>query len=111
MWAMDTTRRTFVLTSLATPFAIGAAAGAAGAARPAANPRRTAPWANSKLRVAKVGCGGMGNADLTQVSGHKMVEIAALCDVDQRQLDALRLGGKKDDGKTFEARFPNVPQF
>jgi predicted dehydrogenase len=111
MWNMDTTRRTFVLTSLATPFAIGAAAGAAGAARPAATPRRVAPWANSKLRVAKVGCGGMGNADLTQVSGHKMVEIAALCDVDQRQLDALRLGGKRDDGKSFEARFPNVPQF
>ncbi|MFO0963608.1 MAG: Gfo/Idh/MocA family oxidoreductase [Phycisphaerales bacterium] len=105
---MDISRRRFVLTSLATPLAASAAAMAAGTL---ATPRRTRPWSVEKLRVAKVGVGGMGSADLTEVSSHKMVEIVALCDIDQRQLDAWRLASKDKDGKTKEPRFPNVPQF
>ena len=105
---MDISRRRFVLSSLATPLAASAAAMAAGTL---ATPRRTRPWSVEKLRVAKVGVGGMGSADLTEVSSHKMVEIVALCDIDQRQLDAWRLASKDKDGKTKEPRFPNVPQF
>ena len=40
----------------------------------------------------------MGSADLSEVAKHKSVEIVALCDIDRRQLDMLRLGGKGEDG-------------
>jgi hypothetical protein len=39
-----------------------------------------------KLRLATVGCGGMGGADLGSLSGHPAVEVAALCDVDALKL-------------------------
>jgi len=42
---------------------------------------------NSKLRTGHVGVSGMGGADLRQVSGHKKVEVAALCDVDTNSLN------------------------
>jgi predicted dehydrogenase len=98
---MQITRRRFVLTSLATPFVFSTVSGL----------RRPTPWANEKLRVAKVGCGGMGTNDLLEVAGHRMVEIAALCDIDRRQLDALRLGTKDDKGNAVAPRFPGVPAF
>jgi len=41
-----------------------------------------------KLRHAAIGVGGMGTADLEQISGHEDVEIVALCDVDSGKLDA-----------------------
>ncbi|MFM8642733.1 MAG: hypothetical protein ACKOEP_07860, partial [Phycisphaerales bacterium] len=93
---MQITRRSFVLASLATPLAFSAVPSL----------RRRTPWANEKLRIAKVGCGGMGLSDLNEVAGHKAVEVVALCDIDRRQLDVLRLGGKKDDGSAIAARFP-----
>ncbi len=105
---MEITRRSFVFTSLATPLAMQAAALAAG---PFASPRRTRVWSGEKLRIAKVGCGGMGSADLQEVSSHKMVEIVALCDVDQNQLDPWKLGTKAKDGSAIAPRFPGVPQF
>ena len=64
-----------------------------------------------KLRVAKVGCGGMGLSDLNEVSSHKMVEIVALCDIDSRHLEVLRKGGKNDEGKEIKPRFPNAEAF
>ena len=55
--------------------------------------------ANGKLRTAHVGVGGMGAGDLGSVSSHKMVEVAALCDVDSSRLEAAH---KKHPGaKTF----------
>ena len=39
-----------------------------------------------KLRTAHIGVGGMGGADLSSISSHKMVEVAALCDVDSSRL-------------------------
>lgn len=44
--------------------------------------------ANSKLRTAHIGVGGMGGSDLNSVSSHKLVEVAALCDVDSSRLAA-----------------------
>ena len=53
-----------------------------------------------KLRTAHIGVGGMGGADLGSVSSHKMVEVAALCDVDSSRLAAAH---KKHPGaKTFD---------
>lgn len=58
-----------------------------------------APWVtsgvraaspNAKLRHAAIGVGSMGHADLMDIASHPMVEIAALCDVDARHLDAVR---------------------
>jgi predicted dehydrogenase len=52
-----------------------------------------------KLRHATVGCGGMGGADLGNISGHPGVEIVALCDIDANTLAAA---SKKFPGaKTF----------
>ena len=102
---MNLTRRNFVLASLATPLAASIAAGAAPAFL------RRGLNQNSKLRVLKVGVGGMGHADLEQVASHKMVEIVGLCDVSQDQLDAWTKEHKNDKGETVAARFPNVPTF
>jgi predicted dehydrogenase len=98
---MQISRRSFVMASLATPFAF----------RTVTHLRRSEPWAMERLRVAKVGCGGMGTSDLMEVAGHKMVEVVALCDVDRRHLDVLRLGGKDDEGKPIPPRFPNARAF
>lgn len=55
---------------------------------------------NGKLRTAHIGVGGMGGADLGAVSSHKMVEVAALCDVDASRLaDAHK---KHPNAKTFQ---------
>ena len=43
-------------------------------------------WANEKLRTAHIGVGGMGGGDLRSVASHRMVEVAALCDVDSSRL-------------------------
>lgn len=40
------------------------------------------------LRHAAIGCGGMGAGDLRQIASHDQVEIAALCDVDTKHLEA-----------------------
>jgi predicted dehydrogenase len=98
---MRITRRSFVLASLATPFAFRSVSALSG----------RSPWASEKLRVAKVGCGGMGTNDLLEVAGHSAVEIVALCDVDRRPMDVLRLGGKKEDGSAIAPRFPNARAF
>jgi len=43
---------------------------------------------DKKLRHATVGCGGMGGADLGNISGHPAVQVVALCDVDANTLAA-----------------------
>lgn len=55
--------------------------------------------ANSKLRTAHVGVGGMGGADLGSVSRHPQVEVAALCDVDSARL--LGASKRHPNAKTF----------
>ena len=55
--------------------------------------------ANSKLNVACIGIGGMGEANLNAISGENTVNIAALCDINVDQLNA-----KKE-------RFPNAKLF
>ena len=44
--------------------------------------------ANDKLRLAGIGVGGMGGADLAALSSHPKVEVVALCDVDAAKLAA-----------------------
>ena len=44
--------------------------------------------ANDKLRLAGIGVGGMGGADLASLSSHPHVEVVALCDVDAGNLAA-----------------------
>ncbi|MCE9604606.1 MAG: Gfo/Idh/MocA family oxidoreductase [Planctomycetia bacterium] len=54
---------------------------------------------NGKLRTAHVGVGGMGGADLSSIASHKQVEVAALCDVDAKNLAAAL--AKHPGAKTF----------
>ncbi|MEN1678932.1 MAG: Gfo/Idh/MocA family oxidoreductase [Planctomycetota bacterium] len=44
----------------------------------------------SRLRTAHVGVGGMGASDLASLASHASVEVAALCDVDRRNLDSAK---------------------
>ena len=44
--------------------------------------------ANDKLRLAGIGVGGMGGADLAALSSHPNVEVVAVCDVDAGKLAA-----------------------
>ena len=48
--------------------------------------RSAAP--NSVLQVACIGVGGMGGSTMKSVASHPKVKIVALCDVDQRALEA-----------------------
>jgi predicted dehydrogenase len=48
----------------------------------------SAASANGKLQVASIGVGGMGGADLEQISSHERVEIVGLCDIDAERLAA-----------------------
>jgi predicted dehydrogenase len=48
--------------------------------------RSAAP--NSMLQVACIGVGGMGGSTMKSVASHPKVKIVALCDVDQRFMDA-----------------------
>ena len=41
-----------------------------------------------RLKTAHIGVGGMGAADLASIASHKAVDVVALCDVDQNNLDA-----------------------
>ncbi len=50
---------------------------------------------DGKLRHAAIGVGGMGSADLSSLCSHPNIEIAALCDVDQRRLDQAAGNFKK----------------
>ena len=106
---MTLSRRDFVVTSVLAPVATGLASQIASATAPAFLTRGLNQ--NSKMRVLKVGCGGMGRSDLNEVASHKMVEIVGLCDIDQRQLDGLVLDSKNDKGETVKARFAGVPTF
>lgn len=55
--------------------------------------------ANDKLRLASIGVGGMGAADLGSLSSHPKVEVVGLCDVDSNRL--AEMGN----------RFPNAKRY
>jgi len=43
-----------------------------------------------RLRTAHIGVGGMGAADLKSIASHEAVDVIALCDVDQNNLNAAQ---------------------
>ncbi|MEK9566440.1 MAG: Gfo/Idh/MocA family oxidoreductase [Flavobacteriaceae bacterium] len=43
-----------------------------------------------RLRTAHIGVGGMGAADLKSIASHEAVDVVALCDVDQNNLNAAQ---------------------
>lgn len=62
------------------------AAGAAAAFVTAGVPRLTRADANSQLKVAFIGVGGRGGANLGTISGDPRVQVVALCDVNRNNL-------------------------
>jgi predicted dehydrogenase len=44
-----------------------------------------------KLRTAHIGLGGMGKEDLKAIASHESVQVVALCDVDVKALEPLRI--------------------
>lgn len=62
----------------------------------------SATWARmraSTLRTAHIGVGGMGMADLQDISSHKQVQVVGLCDVDSDNLSKAAKSFK--DAQTF----------
>ena len=45
---------------------------------------------NNRIRIAQIGVGGMGAADLNSISSHPSVDIVGLCDVDSKALDKAK---------------------
>ena len=88
MTNFDSTRRAFIHTGALTPLA-SAAFGQSG-------PRSPGP--NDTVRIALIGCGGMGNFDLAAFLKVPGVRVVALCDVDQNRLQktAAKVGGPVD---------------
>jgi predicted dehydrogenase len=79
---MAKTRRSFLMSSA------GAAGGSllAGAAPLTAASQSRIAGANDRIRVALIGCGGMGSEDLTDMLRVKGTECVALCDIDDARL-------------------------
>ncbi len=110
--AQRSTRRRFLQQSLVLGAGLGLSA--ASYAR--------AAGANSRLRVASIGTGGKGWSDLTGVAASPMVDVVALCDIDegpnflgraaekfpsaQRYTDYRRL---LDDAKAYDAVIVSRP--
>src|SRR5215203_3837505 len=69
-----TTRRTFLKSS---------AAGAAALTFTGSAPAKAGP---DKLTVALIGCGGMGRAHLNLLVKHKQLNVAYVCDPDEKRL-------------------------
>ena len=90
------TRRDFLKQSTFAAGGVALLGGQALSAQEAAKPKSP----NETIRIATIGCGGMGNAHLGALlslkNGGYPVEIAAVCDVYQVRLDAAaaRTGGK-----------------
>jgi predicted dehydrogenase len=77
------TRRAFLqLSALAGATLLGSSC----ASLPGLAPRARKP-VRGRLRHASIGVGGMGEADLGEISSHPEVEIVALCDVDRGFLE------------------------
>ncbi len=75
-------RRLFIQKTAGLAAGIGAARSLAG--QTAASNSRV-PGANDRIRVALIGCGGMGSGDLRDFLRIKNTQCVALCDIDQAQ--------------------------
>ncbi|MFO0011122.1 MAG: Gfo/Idh/MocA family protein [Planctomycetota bacterium] len=75
----------------------GTAATLAAAVSGSAFGRTHAP--SARLRLAGIGIGGMGAADLSSLSSHPNVDVVALCDVDSNRL--AEAGEKHPQAKRF----------
>ncbi len=83
------TRRGFLNKSLASVGTLGAAGSAARAAGPwtaLAASSSAVLGANEKIRVALIGCGGMGRGDLLTFLKYDDVDCPLICDVDDAQI-------------------------
>jgi len=79
-------RRTFIQSTLSTAAALSAA-----------GPSLGALGANDRIRVGIIGTGGRGNSHINSLHQQKSVELVAICDVDDAQLDrASKTAGKFD---------------
>lgn len=88
-------------------FAQSLAAGAGALSLWNARSYASIPGANERVRVGAIGCGGMGNNHLNALLGMKEkdgVEVAAVCDVYQKRLEAA---AAKTGGKPF-ARYKDL---
>lgn len=88
-------RRTFIQSTLSTAAALSAAGPALGAL-----------GANDRIRVGAIGTGGRGNSHIKSMGQNKNVEVVAICDVDDAQLDrasasAQKIGSKPQRYKHF----------
>src|SRR5271166_5632698 len=72
-----------------------AASAAAGLATPLALGAERKVAANDKVRVALIGCGGMGRANLNDFMKLPEFEIVALCDPDPHQIEGAMSDVKK----------------
>ena len=72
----------------------------------------SAIWSNSEktiLRTAHIGVGGMGLSDLKDISSHKNVKVAALCDVDSNALnEASKLHPEAKTYKDYRIMFKEM---
>src|SRR3974377_1081097 len=90
-------RRKFLQDSMG----LGAVTGSALLARPVmaqtAASASKVKGANDRIRVALIGCGGMGRGDLRDFLRAKNVECTGLCDVDDAQVkEAIKVIEKSD---------------
>ncbi|MAT13955.1 MAG: oxidoreductase [Planctomyces sp.] len=69
-------------------------------ALPFAQSKEVVAAEDKKLRTAHIGVGGMGGADLAQISSHPRVEVVALCDVDAGRL--AEASKKHPSAKTYQ---------
>src|SRR5687767_9056827 len=95
--SMNFTRRQFLGTSTAAASALALGARAEGRQ-------------DKKLRLATVGCGGMGGADLNAISAHARVEVVALCDVDANNLaNAAKRWPSAKQFRDYRKMFKEIP--
>src|SRR5436853_5386447 len=90
-------RRQFIKETLEATAAAGLTALAANTATAQSN--NNVAGANDRLRVALIGCGGMGRNDLRQMLKIKNVECVALCDVDDTQSAQVQKMVDTDNGQ------------
>ena len=84
-----TTRRTFLKSSAAAP-------------RRRPSPAACPPKAGDKLTIGLIGCGGMGKNHLKLLAKNKQINIAYVCDADEKRL--------ADAAKIADDRGPQAPK-
>ena len=89
-------RRKFIKTSSTAALSLPLAARAVGA--------------NEKITVGIIGPGGMGSAHLSTLSHNKAVNIAYVCDVDERRTARARTTVEKTKGKAPPRKIQEFPR-